>query len=120
MFEYQAPSNCLANKIILVTGASEGIGRALALSFAQHGATVLLNARNVERLESLYDEIVNAGWPEPAICPMDLSSQNYEDYMVLQNSIGQEFGRLDGIIHNAGQLGRLSPISSTITNDWLK
>ncbi len=120
MFEYHPQKNCLANKIILITGASEGIGRALALTTAAHGATVLLNARNVERLESLYDEIVNAGYPEPAICPMDLSSQNYEDYIVLQNSIGEAFGRLDGIVHNAGQLGRLNPISNTITNDWLK
>ncbi len=120
MFEYQAPKNCLANKVILITGASEGIGRALALTYAEHGATVLLNARNVERLESLYDEIINAGFPEPAICPMDLASQNYEDYIVLQNSIGEAFGRLDGIVHNAGQLGRLNPISNTITNDWLK
>jgi NAD(P)-dependent dehydrogenase (short-subunit alcohol dehydrogenase family) len=119
MFEYQAAPQCLDGKIILITGASQGIGRAMALSFAEHGATVLLNARNVEKLEQLYDEIVNAGWPEPAICPMDLASQNYEDYIVLQNSIGQAFGRLDGIVHNAGQLGRLNPIASTITNDWL-
>jgi len=120
MFNYQAPANCLANKVILITGASEGIGRALALCYAEHGATVLLNGRNVERLESLYDEICAKGWPEPAICPMDLMSQNYEDYIVLQNSIGENFGRLDGIVHNAGQLGRVSPIANNLTNDWLK
>ena len=120
MFDYQAAEQCLKEKIILITGASEGIGRALARCYASFGATVLLNARNVERLESLYDEIVEAGYPEPAICPMDLSSQNFEDYIVLQNSIGEAFGRLDGIVHNAGALGRVNPIANTITNDWLK
>ncbi len=120
MFRYKAAQNCLNNKIILITGASEGIGRAIAKSYAELGATVLIHGRNVERLESLYDEIIEAGWPEPAICPMDLMSQNYEDYIVLQNSIGENFGRLDGLVHNAGQLGRVNPIANTITNDWLK
>lgn len=120
MFEYQAPANLLENKIILITGASEGIGRAMALSYAQHGATVLLNGRNIERLESLYDEIKGQSLPEPTICPLDLMSQNYEDYHNLQQQIGLNFGRLDGLVHCAGALGRLSPISNTNTNDWLK
>jgi NAD(P)-dependent dehydrogenase (short-subunit alcohol dehydrogenase family) len=119
MFNYQAPPNCLDNKIILITGASEGIGRAMAKSYASFGATVLLHGRDVTRLEALYDEIVEAGGKEPAICPLDLKSQNYEDYYTLQQSIGHEFGRLDGLVHNAGMLGRLNPISSMLTNDWL-
>ncbi|NRA41342.1 MAG: YciK family oxidoreductase [Pseudomonadales bacterium] len=120
MFDYQASPQCLQAKVILITGASEGIGRAMALSFAAAGATVLLNGRNIARLESLYDEIVGAGFAEPAICPMDLSSQHYEDYIVLQNSIGETFGRLDGLLHNAGVLGRINPIANTLTQDWLK
>lgn len=120
MFDYAVNPKALNNKVILITGASEGIGRAMAMNFASLGATTLLLARNVERLESLYDEIVAAGYPEPAICPMDLMSQNYEDYIVLQNSIGENFGRLDGLVLNAGQLGRVNPIANTITNDWLK
>lgn len=119
MFNYQAPKNLLKDKIILITGASEGIGRALAKGYAKHGATVLLHGRDVERLESLYDEIIKDDGNEPAICPLDLKSQNYEDYYTLQQSIGHEFGRLDGLVHNASTLGRLSTIESTKTNDWL-
>lgn len=120
MFDYQAPANLLENRIILITGSSEGIGRAAAKSFAQHGATVILHGRDVERLESAYDEIMAAGGPEPAILPFDLSNTDYEAYVALSNSIDQEFGRLDGLLHNAGALGRRSPIEDTPTSDWMK
>lgn len=119
-FNYQAPANLLNEKVILITGSSEGIGRAAAKSFAEHGATVILHGRNIERLESCYDEIVAAGGKEPAIMPADLQTASFEDFMVWQNSIGNEFGRLDGLLHNAGQLGRINPIANTITADWDK
>lgn len=119
-FDYQAPANLLEDKVILITGSSEGIGRAAALSFAKHGASVILHGRNVGRLETLYDEIIAAGGKQPAIMSADLQTANYEDFMVWQNSIGTEFGRLDGLLHNAGQLGRINPISSCLTSDWDK
>ena len=53
--DYQAPADLLANKTILVTGAGEGIGRQAALSFAQHGATVILLGRTTAKLEAVYD-----------------------------------------------------------------
>ncbi len=117
---YQAPDNLLNDKIILITGSSEGIGRAAALAYAEHGATVILHGRNIERLESLYDEIIAAGAKEPAIMPADLQQASYEDFMVWQNSIGTEFGRLDGLLHNAGQLGRINPIEHCLSSDWEK
>ena len=119
-FDYQAPADLLAGKVILITGSSEGIGRAAALSFAKHGATVILHGRNVARLEALYDEIIAAGGKEPAIMTADLQSADYEDFMVWQNSIGTEFGRLDGLLHNAGQLGRINPMANCLTSDWDK
>ena len=85
MFDYQAPKGLLQDRIILITGASEGIGRAMAKSFASHGATVLLHGRNVERLEALYDEILADGGAQPAICPMDFKSQNFDDYINQKN-----------------------------------
>ncbi len=118
MFDYDAPADLLKDKIILVTGASNGIGRAAAKTFAAHGATVLLHGRDVEALESCYDEIEAAGHPQPAILPLDLNTATYDDCMVMQNSIGEAFGRLDGLLHNAGVLGRLAPISNTLTKDW--
>lgn len=118
MFDYHAPADLLADRIILVTGSSEGIGRAAAMAYARHGATVILHGRNQQRLESLYDEIVAEGLAEPAIAILDLASAGFEDFMVLQNSIGEQFGRLDGLLHNAGILGRRSSIKSSNTNDW--
>ncbi len=118
MFEYSATKNLLDDRIIMITGSSEGIGRAAAKTFASFGATVILHGRNVERLESLYDEILADGGKEPAIFPIDLKTATYEDFIALQNSIGEEFGRLDGLLHNAGLLGRRSPIGDTLTNDW--
>ncbi|HEY9033909.1 MAG TPA: YciK family oxidoreductase [Pseudomonadales bacterium] len=118
MFDYHAPADLLADRIILVTGSSEGIGRAAAMAYARHGATVILHGRNQQRLESLYDEIVAEGLAEPAIAILDLASAGFEDFMVLQNSIGEQFGRLDGLLHNASILGRRSSIKSSNTNDW--
>ena len=118
MFNYQAPAQLLNNKIILVTGASEGIGRAAAKTFAQPGATVILHGRNQERLESLYDEIVAKGLSEPAIITSDFLTASYDDFVVLQNSIAEMFGRLDGLLHNAGLLTKLSSIAATNSKDW--
>ncbi|SRR5690554_665811 len=120
MFDYQAPKDLLQGKVILVTGSSEGIGRAAALSYARHGATVILHGRNQERLEALYDEIVAEKLAKPAIVTLDFAEASFDDYMVLQNSIGEMFGRLDGLLHNAGLLARRSSIASTNTKDWEK
>ena len=119
-FDFVAPEDSLKDKIILITGSSEGIGRAAALKFSKHGATVILHGRNIERLESLYDEILAAGGREPAIMSADLQTATYEDFMVWQQSIDNEFGHLDGLLHNAGQLGRINPMAHCLSSDWEK
>lgn len=118
MFHYQAPQNLLENKIILVTGASSGIGRAAAKTFAEHGASVILHGRNEQALEALYDEIIEAKLPEPAIVTRDFLTASYDDFLVLQQHIGEAFGRLDGLLHNAGLLTRLTSIATTTPLDW--
>lgn len=118
MFNYQAPEQLLKNKTIFITGSSDGIGEAVARSYAKHGATVILHGRNVKKLEAIYDDIIEAGYPEPAIIPMDFKTASYDDFVHLKNSIEETFGKLDGLVHNASVLGRIGPISSTITNDW--
>lgn len=108
--EWTPGDDCLAGKIILVTGAGSGIGRTVALEMARHGAQVLLLGRTVSKLESIYDEIEALGAPRPSICPLDLEAAVWDDYVELSDRIFDEFGRLDGLLHNAGMLGDRSPI----------
>lgn len=120
MEQYIAPPELLKGKTILVTGAGDGIGKAAALSFAKHGATVILLGRTTSKLETLYDEIIGAGYPEPIIHPMDLQHANEEDYRVLGTSIVEQFDCLDGLLHNAAILGPRAPIEFYPHEAWMK
>ncbi len=115
---YTAPSHLLAGKTILVTGAGSGIGRAAALAYAGRGATVLLLGRTVEKLESVYDEIEAAGYPQPAIFPVDLKTISEQECNNLYTTLEREFGPLDGLLHNAGILGERRPIESATYTSW--
>ncbi|WP_394243351.1 YciK family oxidoreductase [Vibrio astriarenae] len=107
--EYSVSSNALEGKIILVTGAGAGIGKQAAISYAQHGATVILLGRTVKKLEQTYDEIESAGYPQPAIIPLDMMGATKQHYMDMVETIEGQFGKLDGVLHNAGALGVISP-----------
>jgi NAD(P)-dependent dehydrogenase (short-subunit alcohol dehydrogenase family) len=118
--DYQPAPDLLAGRVILVTGAGDGIGKAVSLAYAAHGATVVLLGRTVAKLESVYDDIVNAGGPRPAIYPMDLGGAVPEDHRQLAQRIEAELGRLDGLLHNAGLLGSLTPIEHYEPMDWVR
>ena len=120
MFEYQAPPDLLKDKVILVTGAGSGIGRAVALAYAKSGATVILHGRNVAKLEAVYDDIESAGGKQPAITPLDLEQAGDEQYIELTNSIHKEFGKLDGLVNNAGFIGPLMPFQMMTLDQWHK
>lgn len=107
--DYQVSADALKNKTILVTGAGDGIGKQAALHYAQHGATVILLGRTVAKLEAVYDEIEAAGYPTPAIVPLDLKGATKQHYIDMAETIQSQFGKLDGLLHNAGLLGMLSP-----------
>jgi len=103
---YTYADDVLRDRIILVTGASDGIGRALALEAARIGAQVILHGRNAAKLEKIYDQIEAIdGAARPSIAVLDLASANAESYTTLASSLEDEFGRLDGLVHNAGILG---------------
>jgi NAD(P)-dependent dehydrogenase (short-subunit alcohol dehydrogenase family) len=108
--QYQPATDVLRGRSILITGAGDGIGRAAALSFARHGATVLLLGRTLSKLEAVYDEIEQAGGAQPALLPLNLSSATLSDYTQMANMIENEIGHLDGILHNAAILGPLTPL----------
>jgi NAD(P)-dependent dehydrogenase (short-subunit alcohol dehydrogenase family) len=109
----------LAGRAILVTGATGGLGRALALSCAARGATVILHARTVRRLEALYDEIVGAGHPQPTILPLDLAAAGAADFAAVANAIRAQLGRLDAIVHTANMLGSLGPLEHQAFDAWV-
>ena len=117
---YVARTDLLAERVILVTGAGDGIGKAVSLACAAHGATVILLGRTVHKLESVYDDIVTAGGPKPAIYPMDLEGAVPEDHRQLAQRVNAELGRLDGLLHNAGLLGTLTPLEHYDTLEWLR
>ena len=103
---YSYPQDLLCDRVILITGASDGIGRALALHAAEHGAQVILHGRNVTKLEKVYDEIETLGnAPRPSIAVMDLATANSDAYRSLADGLANEFGRLDGLVLNASLLG---------------
>lgn len=120
MLDYQAPPDLLQDRIIMVTGAGSGIGRAAAKAYAAHGATVILVGRTVAHLEQVYDEIEAAGHPQPALVPMNFESAVARDYEELAMTIEDNFGRLDGLLHNAGILGNRSPVELYDPDMWNK
>ena len=116
---YSYPPNILRDRIILVTGASDGIGRALAIHAAELGAQVILHGRNVTKLEQVYDEIEAIdGTERPSIAVMDLATSNSDAYIALAENLAAEFGRLDGLVHNAGILGRRFSIEQYDAAEW--
>ncbi len=115
---YQAANDLLIGKTILVTGAGDGIGRVAALSYAAHGATVVLLGRTESKLEAVYDEIEKAGHPKPGLVEMDLATVTEEQCKHLAQGLSAEFGHLDGLLHNASLLGERRPIESAGYTAW--
>lgn len=117
---YQPRNDLLNERVIVITGAGDGIGRAAALACANAGATVVLLGRTLAKLEAVYDEIENSGSPKPAIYPINLESATEHDFEGLANTLKQEFGRVDGLLHNAGELGPRTSLSLYDAAAWNK
>ena len=117
---YRAPADLLAARNVLVTGAGDGIGRAAALAFAAHGATVVLLGRTQAKLDAVYDEIVANGGARPVIQLLDLKSAGDESYQALNEAIVDTLGCLHGVLHNAALLGPRTPLEQYPTAKWLE
>ncbi len=106
----------LEGRIALITGASRGIGRAIALRFAAEGAQVIAAARTQGGLEELDDSIRAAGHPPPVLAPLDLRMFDAIDQ--LGGALYQRFGRLDVLVGNAGLLGPMTPVAQIEPKQW--
>ncbi len=115
---YSIATGELKDKIILVTGANRGFGKAMTLDLAKAGATVIMLGRDLGSLETAYDEVVDAGFAEPILYPLDLEGATPEHYEQLQRDILDNFGQLDGLIHNAGIIGTMMPIEQYDLKLW--
>ena len=118
--QFQADPDLLAGRTILITGASGGLGSALARECAKAGASVILCGRNAAKLERVYDEIESMGAPQPAIAMLDLANATAVDYDSLAATIGDEFGRLDGLVHAAALLGDRTPLEQYDVPTWCR
>jgi len=117
--EYSPPANLLEGRVVLVTGAGQGLGRALALDCAAHGATVALLGRTLEKLESTYDAIVESGGPEPALIPLDLAAAATREYEALNQLLRRDLRRLDAIAHCASHFVPLGPLANQSLEQWM-
>ena len=115
---HQTDKNEFADKVIMVTGAADGIGKAVTIALAEHGATVLMLDKKSRHLEKLFDEITERGYQEPIILPIDLMEITPESATELAQAIHNDIGRLDGLLHNAAELGSPSPLDQYDMEYW--
>ena len=110
----------LAGRVVAITGASSGIGRAVAIACARCAANVVLIGRDAAKLDPVHGQIAAAGAPEASIALLDLEKALANDYDALADAILERYGRLDGLLHNAGLLGTLAPIEHYDVPTWCR
>jgi NAD(P)-dependent dehydrogenase (short-subunit alcohol dehydrogenase family) len=120
MFDYAARPDLLKGRVILVTGAGRGIGATAAKTFAAHGATVLLLGKTEANLSRVYDAIEAAGHPQAAVIPFNLETALPHQYDELSAMIEAEFGKLDGILHNASIIGPRTPLEQLSGDNFMR
>ncbi len=118
--QFTPDTDLLAGRVILITGAGSGLGRALAIECARAGATVILSGRNGAKLDRIYDEITAMGAPQPAIAVLDLAAATAVNYDNLAKTIDSEFGKLDGVVHAAALLGDRTPLEQYDVPTWCR
>lgn len=118
--DYKPQANALADRVILITGASDGIGEALAIAAAELGATVIAHGKSTKKLEALDDAIKAINGKRPALLPLDFEKATANDYQAMVDAITQDYGKLDGLVHNAAMLSERAPVEHHDIAKWLR
>jgi NAD(P)-dependent dehydrogenase (short-subunit alcohol dehydrogenase family) len=118
--DWTPAADTLAGRVVLITGAAGGLGRASAVACAKAGATVLLADRKVRALEPVYDEIAALpDAPPPVLQPMDLQGATLLEYQTFAESVERQLGRLDGVVHAAVKCEGLTPLAMLSPEEWI-
>ena len=117
--DYTASAGSLQGRVILVTGAGDGLGKATAIAAAKAGATVILLGRTIKKLEATYDAIEQAQGPQPGIVPLNLNGATWNDHLTVAETLEKEFGRLDGLVHCAAHFLGFARLAEIAPKDWM-
>ena len=117
---YRPAPNALQDRVILITGATDGIGKALAIAAAKLGAQVIAHGRSQKKLEAVADLVTDPTTKPMALLPLDFEKAGPTDYDAMADAIDKNFGRLDGLVHNAAMLGERAPIEHHDVPKWLR
>jgi NAD(P)-dependent dehydrogenase (short-subunit alcohol dehydrogenase family) len=117
---YQAAPDSLKDRVILITGATDGIGKALAIAAAKLGAQVIAHGRNQKKLEAVANLVTDPATRPMALLPLDFEKAGPADYEAMADAIEKNFGRLDGLVHNAAMLAERAPVEHHDVPKWLR
>lgn len=117
---YALETDALKDKVVVVTGATGGLGTSLCKACADAGATVVLVSRKVKKLEKLYDALVDAGSATPAIVPLEQDKAGPNEYGEITDMLDKEFGRIDALIHTCAELGTPTHQLSIEHAEWVR
>lgn len=117
--DFTPSPDTLAGRVILITGATGGLGSAMAACCAGAGATVVLCGRSIPKLEALYDRIVSSGGAEPAILPVNLLGATWVELEKIVDSVGETLGRLDALVHCAAHFRAFTRLEDLEPREWM-
>lgn len=115
---YQPKNDLLQQRIILVTGAGDGIGREAALTYARFGARLILLGRTESKLQAVKQQIEEENGAKAHIIVCDMLTADSARFSHLADALAQVIPRLDGVLHNAGLLGEIAPMARQPVDIW--
>jgi NAD(P)-dependent dehydrogenase (short-subunit alcohol dehydrogenase family) len=118
--DYTLEPKSLENKVVLISGATGGMGTALSKACAQASATVILVSRKLKKLEKLYDVVRDCGSVEPAMITLEQDKAGPAEYAELADMLEREFGKIDAVVHTAADLGTPTPHMAIEHAEWVR